>query len=94
MANNKYLQCKWGIFEIKYFFSVAIPQKTSKQEEKSVSRDFILHKMKEILQKNQSEKSLSDQKLSDLLAEEGIQIARRTVAKYRGLLNIESSYNR
>jgi len=43
---------------------------------------------------NPSKKPLSDQKLSDILAQRGIQVARRTVAKYRSELNIESSFER
>lgn len=65
------------------------------QSSDSVSRDNVLFEIKKILSEHQNDKkNLSDQKLSDILAERGIKLARRTVAKYRNLLNIRSSYNR
>lgn len=51
-------------------------------------------RIREILEENKSGKKLSDQKISDMLKAEGINIARRTVAKYRGELDIDSSYGR
>ncbi len=102
MANSKFIQCEWGLFEFKYFFTNAV----SRTKEESVkntfaasstdlSRDNVLHILKEILEEHKNDKKkLSDQKLSDMLAEQGIKVARRTVAKYRDMLNIESSYNR
>ncbi len=114
MANSKYLNCEWGLFEIKYFFSNAISRTTSLtqneiqekaknagtdektfQSSDSVSRDNVLFEIKKILSEHKDDKkNLSDQKLSDILAERGIKLARRTVAKYRNLLNIQSSYDR
>ena len=65
------------------------------QKEDFVSRDNVLFQIKQILAEHKNDqKKLSDQKLSDLLSERGIKVARRTVAKYRSLLNIESSYTR
>ena len=92
-VNGKYLQCDWGLFELKYFFTNAIPQ--NQNEGDSISKDSVLFAIKEILEKNAtSAKKMSDQKLCDALSERGIKIARRTVAKYRAQLHIESSYNR
>lgn len=65
------------------------------QSSDSVSRDNVLFEIRKILSEHKGDKkNLSDQKLSDILAERGIKVARRTVAKYRNLLNIQSSYNR
>jgi RNA polymerase sigma-54 factor len=50
--------------------------------------------IQEIITENTEGKKLSDQKITDLLAQKGIKIARRTVAKYRQNLNIDSSYMR
>lgn len=89
IASSKYLQCEWGIFEIKYFFSNAV--EISQSNNDVMSKESIKQKLKAIIEK---EGSLSDQKLSDKLAEQGISIARRTVAKYRAELNFNSSYDR
>lgn len=99
-ANGKYLQCEWGIFELRYFFSNEIgsgrPHSAlqaggaasaglhSKQGVKEIIREII----------SDSRENLSDQKIADLLAQRGIKIARRTVAKYRGELTIGSSLDR
>lgn len=94
MANGKYIQCDWGLFEIKYFFTNAASAKEADSPE-AASKEKVLHTIKAILEEHKDDKKkLSDQKLCDILAEKGISIARRTVAKYRSQLNIESSYNR
>lgn len=89
MANSKFLQCEWGLFDIKYFFTNQVADKAD------LSRDNILHEIKKILAQNaDNTKPLSDQKIADELEKRGIKIARRTVAKYRANLSIESSYTR
>lgn len=91
LANGKYLECQWGFFELKYFFSHA----SSTAGGQNSSKEAVLHKIEEILKEHQNDpKPLSDSKLCSLLEKEGIQIARRTVAKYRSQLNIGSSYVR
>lgn len=110
MANSKYLQCEWGLFPFKYFFVGGIsqgPEKIEEQkipseqntEEKSgtveISKDKIIFEIKQILDAQPPEaKKLSDQKLSDMLLERGIKVARRTIAKYRGQIGVKSSYDR
>ena len=60
-----------------------------------ITKENVVEEIKKILKEHQSDgKKLSDQKISDLLAARGIKVARRTVAKYRGQLNIDSSYTR
>lgn len=89
MSNSKYILCDWGIFNIKYFFTNA-----ASTQDKTVSRDRVMFVMKQIIDQNTEGKKISDQKIVEELEKNGIKIARRTVAKYRSLLNIESSYNR
>ena len=84
MASSKYLQCQWGIFPVKYFFTSAVGD---------ISKESVLRQIHEILDKS-PQKKLSDQKICDALAERGIKIARRTVAKYRAQMNIRPSYSR
>ena len=94
IANGKYLICKWGIFELRYFF-------TNAATEENDSKESIKHKIKLILENHEKEnaasgkiKKLSDEKISTMLKEQGINIARRTVAKYRSELDIKSSFDR
>ena len=107
ISNAKYLQCEWGLFEIKYFFSNAVSVqskdddlkienaslKNQNSQEKVLSKESIKQELLAILQEEKG-KNLSDQKLSERLAQKGINIARRTVAKYRKELNFDSSYDR
>ena len=170
MANSKFVQCKWGIFPISYFFTNAVgdfsenldenlnvsknkdettnigknadenqnrnaeknagenlnenqkaertfnansekkssgnsenesfASKSSKnfgtvQNAGSLSKEAVKAQIEELLEEHKNDKKApSDQKISDMLAEKGIKIARRTVAKYRAELNISSSYER
>lgn len=82
-ANGKYLQCEWGVFELKYFFSNEVSS-SSKQGVKEMIRDIV----------EKSPVAMSDQKIADELASRGVTVARRTVAKYRGELTIGSSFDR
>ena len=86
------MQTEWGIYELKYFFSNSItgPGSTGSK----YSKEGVKQIVKEIIEKGEGEKKLSDKKISEILANRGINIARRTVAKYRKELDIESSYNR
>ena len=91
IANSKYLQCEKGLFGLRYFFVVA----AIKSEEKSISKEAIKQKIKQILSEADKEKKkLSDEKIAGLLSENGMSISRRTVTKYRAELGIESSYDR
>lgn len=101
MANSKSIQCEWGLFEVKYFFTNVASTKAAsmyqadESADENASREKVMFVIKQILEEHKNdEKKLSDQKVCNLLEEQGIFIARRTVAKYRSLLNIDSSYNR
>jgi len=92
ITNGKYVQTEWGIFELKYFFSNSISGSGSTGSR--FSKEGVKQTIKEILESEKQEKHLSDQRIAELLAKRGINIARRTVAKYRKELDISSSYER
>lgn len=92
IANAKYMQTEWGIFEIKYFFSNSISGTGSSGSR--FSKEGVKAVIKELLDSHTSDKPLSDQKIAEMLEHSSITIARRTVAKYRKELDIDSSYNR
>lgn len=96
IANEKYLECDWGIFPLSYFFSNAVYSAVDSQEtENANSKESVKFQIEKILEEHKNDKkTLSDQKISDFLAQKGIKIARRTVAKYRSELQLGSSYER
>ncbi len=92
IANGKFIRCEWGFFEIRYFFTNSIASDGDGPSKESVKQEIA-----KILAEHESSgqtKKLSDEKLTAKLAEKGIKIARRTVAKYRAELNIKSSFDR
>jgi len=84
VTSNKYVHTPTGIYELKYFFSTAVA--TTNGE--TVAAEAIKNRLRQLIQQEDSAKPLSDNKLSVLLKEEGIKVARRTVAKYRDQLKI------
>lgn len=84
VVNGKYVQSPQGIHELKYFFSEGLATDTGDE----VSNKHIKERLKEIIDKEDKRKPFSDDKLAELLNEEGIHIARRTVAKYREQLRL------
>ncbi len=92
ITSSKYMQTEWGIFSLKHFFSnsVAGTGSTSTRFSKEGVKEII----REIIGQEGGGGGLSDQKIVELLASKGVSLARRTVAKYRGELAIESSYQR
>ena len=84
VANNKYIQTDWGTFPLKYFFSEGI---STDSGEDASSRE-VKSKLKAIVEAENKSKPLSDEKIEKLLKEQGYNIARRTVAKYREQLEI------
>ncbi len=87
---NKYIQTPRGLFPLKFFFSSGIGG--------SGGADYSSHSIKtfirELVETEDREKPLSDQRLAELLQERGINISRRTVAKYREEISIPASYKR
>jgi RNA polymerase sigma-54 factor len=90
VTSNKYLACPRGTFELKYFFSSGV----SAADGEGASSEAIKAHIKTLCDAEDPKKVLSDQKLADLLKEEGFDLARRTVAKYREAIGIGSSAQR
>ncbi len=84
VVNGKYVQTEYGVFELKYFFSESL----STDDGEEVSTRIIKNKLRELIEAENKNKPLSDQKLGEQLKESGFNVARRTVAKYREQLNI------
>lgn len=90
VTTNKYMHTPRGVFEFKYFFSSHLSS-ASGEDRSSTS---VRAKIRKLIGAENSTKPLSDSKITNLLAEEGIAVARRTVAKYREAMNIPSSSDR
>lgn len=91
VTTSKYVHTPQGIYELKYFFNSGI---SSSKGGEDLASESVKLKLKELVSKEDPRKPLSDQKLVDLLRKEGIDIARRTVAKYRDVLKILPSSQR
>lgn len=89
-TSNKYVQTPRGIFELKYFFTSAL----STASGESASSESVKRRIKALIDQEDRKSPLSDQKLSEMLLTEGIEISRRTVAKYREEMLIASSAKR
>ena len=90
LTNGKYMQTPFGVFELKFFFSAAIKS----EDGNNLSSTSVIEKIKKIIMSENKKYPLSDNKIKDMLKKEGIEIARRTVSKYRESLKIESSAGR
>ncbi|WP_129141894.1 RNA polymerase factor sigma-54 [Modicisalibacter coralii] len=89
VTTQKFIHTPRGVFELKYFFSSHVGG-----EGDAHSSTAIRARLKKLIGEEPPRKPLSDSKLVDLLAEDGIQVARRTVAKYREAMGIPSSSER
>jgi len=87
----KYMHTPRGLFELKYFFSQAAGKLDGSEDTSTTS---IKHKIKELINNEAPDNILSDDKLVEVLASQGIKIARRTIAKYRESMNIPTSAER
>ena len=90
VTSNKYLWCERGTFELKYFFTSGV----GSADGEGASSESIKARIKALTDAEDPKKVLSDQKLADMLNEEGFDLARRTVAKYREAIGIGSSAQR
>ena len=88
--NGKYMQTPRGVFEIKYFFSSGVTGGSGEGMSSNSIKTFI----KEIVEREDPKKPYSDQEMVEILSRKGIEISRRTVAKYREGMNILSSSKR
>ncbi len=91
VTSNKYIATPRGIFELKYFFSAAIANSSGGQAH---SAESVRDRIKKLIDAESSDKILSDDKIVTILKGSGVDIARRTVAKYRESLGIPSSVQR
>jgi len=90
VTTNKYMHTPRGVFEFKYFFSSHLAS-ASGEDQSSTS---VRAKIRKLIGAENPNKPLSDSKITNLLKEDGISVARRTVAKYREAMNIPSSSDR
>lgn len=90
VTTQKYMHTPQGIFELKYFFSSHVATDTGGECSSTAIRAII----KKLVAAENPRKPLSDSKITGLLAEQGIQVARRTIAKYRESLHIPPSNER
>jgi len=90
VTSNKYIATPRGIYELKYFFTPAIAGTGGHAH----SAESVRHRIKALIDAEPAKKILSDDKIVDILKTEGIDIARRTIAKYRESMGIASSVQR
>ncbi|HSG58487.1 MAG TPA: RNA polymerase factor sigma-54 [Woeseiaceae bacterium] len=90
VTTNKYMHTPRGVFEFKYFFSSHLSSENGEDQ----SSTSVRAKIRKLIGAENPAKPLSDSKVAKLLGEEGISVARRTVAKYREAMNIASSSER
>jgi len=91
VTSNKYISTPRGLFELKYFFSSSIGATDGSDAH---SAESVRHRIKEMIGAEDPKRILSDDKIVKLLTDEGYDIARRTVAKYREAMRIGSSVER
>ncbi|MDD2943106.1 MAG: RNA polymerase factor sigma-54 [bacterium] len=89
VTTNKYIHTPHGVYELKYFFSSGL-----RGGEGDVSSESVKERIRQLIEAEEKKKPLSDQALEAILCKEGIEIARRTVAKYREAMGIASSSQR
>lgn len=90
VTTNKYMQTPQGLFELKYFFNSGI----STGDGDFIASESVKSRIRELVDGEDQRKPYSDQKIAELLEKENINIARRTVTKYREMLRIGSSSER
>ena len=91
VTNGKLILTEWGAMSLKSFFSASI---ASSEEAETHAASAVRETIKKLISKEISGKPLSDDKLAGILSKEGMDVARRTVAKYRDMLKIPSSAQR
>jgi len=90
VTTNKYVHTPQGIFELKYFFNSSI----SRFDGESIASESVKDKIRKIIVNEDTRRPLSDQRIAEMLKSRNIDIARRTVTKYREAMNILSSTKR
>ncbi len=90
VTTSKYIHTPQGVFRLKYFFNSGINQILGEQ----IASESVKEKIRQIVQSEDPGNPLSDQEIADILRRDNVIIARRTVAKYRGMLGVLSSSKR
>ncbi|MCX7816498.1 MAG: RNA polymerase factor sigma-54 [Syntrophales bacterium] len=90
VVTNKYMQTPFGVFEMKYFFSSGLPMSGGGP----VASKSVMEEIRRIIGEEDPAKPLSDSEIAQTLKKRGVNIARRTVAKYREMMNILPSSKR
>ncbi len=90
VTTNKYMQTQQGLFELKFFFTSGL----STSDGDSVSSESVKSRIREIIDGENHQKPYSDQRIAEMLSDATVNIARRTVTKYREMLKIGSSSER
>jgi RNA polymerase sigma-54 factor len=91
VTSNKYIATPRGVFELKYFFTASIQAVNGAE---SHSAEAVRDRIREMIENEESRDILSDDRIVSLLTADGVNIARRTVAKYREAMRIPSSVER
>ncbi|HKD47935.1 MAG TPA: RNA polymerase factor sigma-54 [Rhizomicrobium sp.] len=91
VTSNKYIATPRGLFELKYFFTASIQSSTGQELH---SAEAVRDRIREMIEKEEAQEILSDDRIVSLLTADGVHIARRTVAKYREAMRIPSSVER
>jgi RNA polymerase sigma-54 factor len=90
VTTNKYAHTPQGIFELKFFFNSSI----NRVEGDAIASESVKEKIRRIIQAEDPRRPLSDQRIAEMLRSANIDIARRTVTKYREAMNMLSSTKR
>jgi RNA polymerase sigma-54 factor len=91
VTSNKYMATPRGLYELKYFFTSAIAASGGSGAH---SAEAVRHRIRALIDGELPDGTLSDERIVELLHREGVDIARRTVAKYREAMRIPSSVRR
>jgi RNA polymerase sigma-54 factor len=91
VTSNKYISTPRGVFEMKYFFTAAIQAVNGSEAH---SAESVRDRIREMIDNEGCDEILSDDRIVALLTADGVNIARRTVAKYREAMRIPSSVER
>ena len=92
VTTNKYMATPRGIFELKYFFTFAVGESLDGTD--APSAEAIRYRIKGLIEAESLENVLSDDKIVSILRDDGLDVARRTIAKYRESMHIPSSVQR
>ena len=91
VTNGKYIGMWRGVYELKYFFTTAVGQTAAGDLH---SAESVRHKIKNLIEAETADSVLSDDRIVEILSQDGVEIARRTIAKYREAMHIPSSIQR